>query len=57
VEILGDVATQYIVLFEELNKRVIATVTTAIPLDAALETKVIAKAVELAGKEVAAKTG
>lgn len=52
VEILGDVATQYIVLFEELNKRVIATVTTAIPLDAALETKVMAKAVELAGKEV-----
>lgn len=52
VEILGDVATQYIVLFEELNKRVIATVTTAIPLDAALEQKVMAKAVELAGKEV-----
>lgn len=52
VDILADVATQYIVLFEEMNKRVIATVTTAVALDAALEAKVLAKAKELAGKEV-----
>jgi len=52
VDILADVATQYIVLFEEMNKRVIATVTTAVPLDAALEQKVLEKAEALAGKEV-----
>lgn len=52
IDVLSDVATQYIVLFEEMNKRVIATVTTAVELTAALEAQVLAKAKELAGKEV-----
>jgi len=52
VDILADVATQFIVLFEEMNKRVIAIVTTAVPIDAVLEQKVLAKATELAGREV-----
>jgi F-type H+-transporting ATPase subunit delta len=51
-EILQDVATSYVVLFEEMNKREIATVTTAIEITADLEKKVLAKAKELAGKEV-----
>ena len=51
-DILQDVATSYIVLFEEMNKREIATVTTAIEITPELETKVLAKAKELAGKEI-----
>lgn len=51
-DILLDVATSFIVLFEEMNKREIATVTTAVEITADLEKKVLAKAIELAGKEV-----
>jgi len=51
-DILQDVATSYIVRFEEMNKREIATVTTAVEISADLEKKVLAKAKELAGKEV-----
>ncbi|MFT4838128.1 MAG: F-type H+-transporting ATPase subunit delta [Nonlabens sp.] len=51
-DILLDVATSFIVLFEEMNKREIATVTTAVEITADLEKKVLAKAQELAGKEV-----
>lgn len=51
-DILQDVATSYIVLFEDMNKREIATVTTAVEITPALEEKVLAKATALAGKEV-----
>lgn len=51
-DILQDVATSYIISFEEMNKREIATVTTAVEINADLEKKVLAKAKELAGKEV-----
>jgi F-type H+-transporting ATPase subunit delta len=51
-DIVQDVATSFIVLFEEMNKREIATVTTAVEITADLEKKVLAKAIELAGKEV-----
>lgn len=51
-DILMDVATMYIIRFEEMNKRVIATVTTAVEITADLEKKVLAKAKELAGKEI-----
>ena len=51
-DILLDVATSYILRFEEMNKREIATVTTAVEISADLEKKVLAKAKELAGKEV-----
>ncbi len=51
-DILLDVATSYIVLFEDMNKREIATVTTAVAISADLEMKVLAKAKQLAGKEV-----
>ncbi|ARN72230.1 ATP synthase delta chain [Nonlabens tegetincola] len=51
-DILADVATRYIFLFEEMNKREIATVTTAVEITADLEAKILAKATELAGKEV-----
>ena len=51
-DILQDVATSYIISFEEMNKREIATVTTAVEINSDLEKKVLAKAKELAGKEV-----
>lgn len=51
-DILMDVATTYILLFEEMNKREIATVITAVEITADLEQKVLAKAKELAGKEI-----
>jgi F-type H+-transporting ATPase subunit delta len=51
-DILQDVATSYVVLFEEMNKREIATVTTAIEITPELEAKVLAKAKQLAGKEI-----
>ncbi|MGJ8683903.1 MAG: ATP synthase F1 subunit delta [Nonlabens sp.] len=51
-DILMDVATKYILLFEDMNKREIATVTTAVEITADLEKKVLAKAKELAGKEI-----
>ena len=51
-DILLDVATSFIVLFEDMNKREIATVTTAVAISADLEMKVLARAKELAGKEV-----
>lgn len=50
--ILGDIATKYILLFEEMNKREVATVTTAVEMTTELEAKVLAKAKELAGTEV-----
>ncbi len=51
-DILGDIATKYILLFDEMNKREVATVTTAVEITPELEEKVLAKAKELAGKEV-----
>lgn len=51
-DILGDIATKYILLFEEMNKREVATVTTAVEITPELEAKVLAKAKELAGSEV-----
>lgn len=52
IDVLGDVAFRYIFLYEEMNRREIATVTTAVPLDSELEQRILAKAKELAGKEV-----
>ncbi|MDH7913678.1 ATP synthase F1 subunit delta [Winogradskyella sp. SYSU M77433] len=49
--ILGDVATSYTHLYDEMKGTQVATVTTAIPLTADLKTKVLAKVKELTGKE------
>jgi len=51
-DILGDIATKYILLFEEMNKREVATVTTAVEITPELEAKVLAKAKALAGTEI-----
>ncbi len=51
VELLPNVAKQYIVLFDELNNIQLAKVTTAVPLDKALSAKVSTKIKELTGNE------
>jgi F-type H+-transporting ATPase subunit delta len=54
-DIMQDVATSYILLFEEMNKREIATVITAVEMTKELEEKILVKAKDLAGKEVSLK--
>ncbi len=51
VDLLANVAKQYIVLFDQLNNTQVAKVTTAVPLDKALNEKVLAKVKELTGNE------
>ena len=47
--LLGQVATQFINKYNELNNIESATVTTAVPLTPELEAKVLAKVTELTG--------
>ena len=51
-EILSDVASEYNKLFEEMNGMEKAIVTTAIPMDAELEAKVLAKILTFSNKKV-----
>ena len=52
IDILGDVASKYTKLFDELNGKEIAQVTTAFPMNNDLEIKVLAKVKELTSKAV-----
>ena len=49
--ILEDVAKKYTVLFDELKGIEVAKVTTAVPLTAALNKKVLSKVKEITGKD------
>ena len=49
LDLLPKIAKQYTVLFDELNKKQVAKVTTAIPLTSELQKKVIDKIVDLTG--------
>ncbi|MWB93828.1 ATP synthase F1 subunit delta [Flavobacterium sp. GA093] len=51
-EILEAIATEYKMLFDVINGVEVATVTTAIPMDAALEAKVLAKIATLSDKKI-----
>ena len=51
-EILEAIALEYVKLFDENNGVEVATVTTAIPMDAALEAKVLAKIATLSDKKI-----
>ena len=51
-EILSGIATEYNKLFEEMNGMETATVTTAIPMDADLEAKVLSKILTFSNKKV-----
>lgn len=52
IALIGEVAKQYSVLFDQLKGTQVAKVTTAVPLTAELNAKVLAKVKELTGKEV-----
>ena len=52
IDILGSVAEKYTVLFDELNGKEVAQVTTAVPMTKDLEIKVLAKIKELTSKAV-----
>jgi F-type H+-transporting ATPase subunit delta len=52
VNILGDIASKYSVLFDELNEKEKAVVITAIPMTSELEVKVLARIKELTNKSV-----
>ncbi len=51
-EILGAIAIEYSKIFDESNGIETAKVTTAIPMDAALEAKVLAKVATLSNKKI-----
>ncbi|WP_166921450.1 ATP synthase F1 subunit delta [Flavobacterium poyangense] len=51
-EILEAIALEYKKLFDESNGVEVARVTTAVPMDAALEAKVLAKVVTLSDKKI-----
>ena len=51
VDLLDDVAQQYMILFDQLNNTQIAKVTTAVPLSKDLADKVLVKVKELTGNE------
>jgi len=51
-EILSDIATVYNNLFEEMNGVEVAKVTTAVPMDAELESKVLSKILTFSNKKV-----
>jgi F-type H+-transporting ATPase subunit delta len=51
-EILEAIALEYNRLFDEMNGIEVAKVTTAIPMDAALEAKVLAKIATLSDKKI-----
>jgi len=52
VDILNNIALQYSILFDELNGKELAKVTTAVPMTKELESKVLKKVKELTNKEV-----
>ncbi|WP_026754316.1 ATP synthase F1 subunit delta [Sediminibacter sp. Hel_I_10] len=51
IAILSDVSKHYTRLYDELRGIQVATVTTAVPLDKTLESKVLSKVKELTGKD------
>ena len=52
INILKEVAEKYFLLYDELKGKEVAVVTTAVPLNGALEKKVLAKVKELTGNDV-----
>lgn len=52
VALLGTVAEKYIILYDKLKGKEVAIVTTAVPLTAALEAKVLTKVKEFTQNEV-----
>lgn len=51
-DLITDIANQYVIQFDELSGVEVAKVTTAVPLDAELEARILAKAAEFTTKKV-----
>jgi len=51
IDLLPEVAKQYVVLVDQFNNRQVAKVTTAVPLDKEMSDKILAKVKELTGNE------
>ena len=51
IDVLRAVADKYTILYDKMNDTQVATVTTAVPLTADLETKVLAKVKEITGND------
>ncbi|WP_025743736.1 ATP synthase F1 subunit delta [Aquimarina pacifica] len=51
IDLLPNVAKQYTILFDQLHNTQVAKVTTAVPINEALSTMVMAKVKELTGNE------
>lgn len=52
IEMLQEVAYKYIILFEKMKGEAIAYVTSAVPLTAALEKKILAQVTKVTGNKV-----
>jgi F-type H+-transporting ATPase subunit delta len=52
IDLLGHIADQYCILYDELQGKQVAVVTTAVPLTEALRKKVLAKVKDLTNNEV-----
>lgn len=51
MEMLEDIATQYTIIFEHYKSLQTAIVTTAVPLDEALEAKILEKVAQITGEK------
>ena len=55
IDLLGEISLQYKQLYDQLNNKEEATVTTAVPMTPAMEAKVMAKLKTLSSKEISLK--
>ena len=55
IDLLGEISLQYKQLYDQLNNKEEATVTTAVPMTSAMEAKVMAKLKTLSSKEISLK--
>ncbi|AIZ41039.1 MULTISPECIES: ATP synthase F1 subunit delta [Cellulophaga] len=56
ISLLNEVALKYLIINEDLKGQGVAFVTTAVPLTADLEKKILDKVIELTGKKVVLKS-
>ena len=55
IDLLEEISLQYKQLYDQLNNKEVATVTTAVPMTSAMEAKVIAKLKTLSSKKISLK--
>lgn len=55
IDLLEEISLQYKQLYDQLNNKEVATVTTAVPMTSAMEAKVMAKLKTLSSKKISLK--